>query len=47
MYMYIGIAENQKTEEQKEMESRLLKQLLQLIDERDKLEKKKLTAENE
>ncbi len=40
-------AEDQKTPEQKEREAHLLKELLELIDDRDKLERRKMTAERE
>ena len=38
-------AEDQKTPEQKEREAHLLRSLLELIDERDKLERRKMNTE--
>ena len=45
--MCIVITEEQKTPEQKDREARLLKDLLELIDERDKLERIKMSTQLE
>ena len=42
MYAY---TDDRKTEQQKERAAKLLSQLLELIDERDKLERRKMSAE--
>ena len=42
LIMYILMVEEQKSTEQKEREAHLLKELIELIDERDKLERRKM-----
>jgi len=45
MYIICISVEDQKTIQQKEREAQLLQQLIELVDEKDKLERGKLTAE--
>ncbi len=44
-YVTFLAADDEKTEQQKERDAQLLRQLLELIDERDKLERRKLSAQ--
>jgi len=43
----VHTTEDQKSPAQKEREAHLLKELLELIDERDKLERRKMSTERE